>query len=152
MPYSTAEARQEVLDLLVRAGDELSFALASAGAAYEAVDETTGDRIEEDLFGPVQGAYARARRAHSGFAGRHGLASHDFAPAQPGAPSRGPHGFLEDAADGVAGAEAALTELQDSEHALEVGDAELRADVSELRRALAPLPERNRALLRTLGR
>jgi hypothetical protein len=152
MTYTNLEGRQQVLDALVRATDEIGYALASVGAAYEQLDETTGDRLEEELFGPVQAAYARAQRTHAGFASRHGLATHSFEQQTAGAPSRGARGFIDDAVAGISEAGTGLAALQDSEMALEVGDAELRAAVSDLRRLIDPLPHRARELERTLGR
>jgi len=58
MAYSAAEARQEILDRTAEAADHLGAALAALGAAYELVDEATGDRLERALFRPVQVAYA----------------------------------------------------------------------------------------------
>jgi len=57
MAYTTVEGRQELLETLAEAIDEIGFALASLGAAYEQLDEPTADRLEEELFGPVQVAY-----------------------------------------------------------------------------------------------
>ena len=53
MAYSTLEGRQELLDGLAGAIDDIGFALAALGAAYEQLDEPTADRLEEQLFGPV---------------------------------------------------------------------------------------------------
>jgi len=78
MAYTTVEGRQELLDALAGAIDQIGLALASLGAAYEQLDESTADRLEEELFGPVQVAYGRAKRTHAGFAGRHGLTSRTF--------------------------------------------------------------------------
>ena len=83
MAYVTAEARQELLDTIARATDEIGAALGVLGEAYEQLDEQTGDRLEEALFKPVQGAYGRARRTHSEFAGRYDLPTRTFAPATP---------------------------------------------------------------------
>ena len=72
MAYVTSEARQQLLDEVAQAIDRLAIALAALGAAYEALDEQAGDRLEEALFRPVQAAYGRAKRTHAGFAERHG--------------------------------------------------------------------------------
>lgn len=53
MAYVTAEARQELLDTVARATDEIGGALAALTEAYEQVDDRTGDRLEEELFKPV---------------------------------------------------------------------------------------------------
>lgn len=152
MAYTNLEARGQVLDSLVRAAGEIGYALASLGAAYEQLDDATGDRLEEQLFGPVQAAYARVQRAHAGFASRHGLPAHAFEQQAAGAPSRGARGFIDDAVAAISEAGAVLAALQDDEMTLEVGDAELREAVSDLRRRLDPLPQRARELERVLGR
>jgi hypothetical protein len=150
--YSTAEARQELLDEIALAIDDLGVALAALGAAYEQLDERTGDRLEEDLFRPVQVAYGRAKRTHSGFAERHGLAARTFEPANAGVPSQGVAGFLERAVDAVATADEMLIELQDSMRPVEVGDAELRAGLAEVRALIEELPDRARLFMRSFGR
>jgi hypothetical protein len=53
----TNEARQDLLDGIADAIDEIGAAL---GAAYEQLDEHTADRLEAELFRPVQVAYGRA--------------------------------------------------------------------------------------------
>jgi hypothetical protein len=152
MAYTTVEGRQELLAPLAEAIDDLGIALASLGAAYEQLDEPTADRLEEDLFGPVQVAYGRAKRTHSEFAGRHGLASRTFAAPSPGLPSTGAKGFIDAATDAAAEADIVLSALQDSMLPVEVGDAELRAGLTEVRERLGGLRDRARELVRTLGR
>ena len=95
MAYTTLEGRRELLDTLAGAIDDIGLALASLGAAYEQLDEPTADRLEEQLFGPVQVAYGRARRTHAEFARRHGLTSRAFETPSPGLPSTGAKGFIE---------------------------------------------------------
>ena len=68
-----AEVRQELLDGIGEAVDELGTALAALGTAYELLDERSADRLEEELFGPVQKAYGRAKRTYADFAARHRL-------------------------------------------------------------------------------
>jgi hypothetical protein len=152
MAYVTREARQDLLDILAEAIDEIAFALAALGAAYEQLDDASADRLEAELFRPVQVAYGRAKRTHAGFAERHGLPGRVFAPAAPGAPSHGVRGFLDQAVEGVEDADADLSALQDSMMPVEVGDAELRAGLSEVRELLAGLGERARQFVRTFGR
>ena len=74
MSYTTVEARQQLLDALGEAIDDLARALASLAAAYEQLDDQQADRLEEQLFRPVQRACGRAQGTHAGFAHRHGLA------------------------------------------------------------------------------
>jgi hypothetical protein len=152
MPYDGTEARAEMLGEISRAADDLAAALAALGEAYEQLDDDSADRLEEELFGPIQTAYGRAKRTHSGFAARTGLPEATFAPASPGHPSQGVAGFLESAVEDVASADHVLSELQDSMRPVEVGDAELRAGLSEVRRLLADVPARARGFSRTFGR
>lgn len=152
MAYETQEARQQLLDTVAESVDELGAALAALGAAYEQLDEHNADRLEAELFRPVQTAYGRAQRTHSEFAGRHGLPTRSFQPATAGAPSQGVRGFLDGALDGVAEADLILTELQDSMMPVEVGDADLRAGLAEVRSVVGDLGERAREFVRTLGR
>ena len=67
---SDADARQDLLDALAEAIDELGLALATLGEAYELLDENSQDRLEEQLFGPVQKGYGRAQRTYAAFAER----------------------------------------------------------------------------------
>jgi hypothetical protein len=152
MAYVTAQARQELLDTIAEAVDGIGVALAALGAAYELLDDRTADRLEEELFRPVQVAYGRAKRTHDGFAERYALAPRSFAPATPGAPSHGVRGFLDIALDAVGAADAQLVALQDSMRPVEVGDPELRAGLADIREHVGDLRARARAFTRTLGR
>jgi len=152
MAYSTAEARQDLLDAVADAIEDLARALAALGAAYELLDEHKADQLEEALFGPVQVAYGRAQRTHSDFAGRYGLPGRSFEQPQAGAPSTGLKGYVDDAVAAVTSADATLVTLQDSMMPIEVGDAELRAGLANVRELVAEVPQRARALARTIGR
>ena len=153
MAYVTAEARQQLLDNIAEAVEEIAVALAALGDAYEQLDEYNADKLEEDLFRPVQVAFGRAKRTHTEFAARHGLSSRAFAPAAaPGAASRGVKGFLGTAVESVAVADSVLARLQDSMMPVEVGDAELRAGLAEVRRLLGDLSTRARRFVGLLGR
>ena len=152
MPYVSQEARQRLLDSVAEATDLLGAALAALGDAYEQLDEASADRLEEQLFRPVQVAYGRARRTHSGFAERHRLPGREFSPAASGAPSHGVRGFLEMALENVEEADVELAELQDSLMPVEVGDAELRAGLAEVRELIGVLGDRAREFMRTFGR
>ena len=152
MAYVTQEARQELLDSIAEAIGEIGTALASLGTAYEQLDEQTADRLEEELFRPVQVAYGRAQRTHADFAQRHGLPSPTFAPASAGLPSQGVKGFLERAVEAVALAENGLAELQDSMRPVEVGDPELRAGLAEVRGLVDPVSERASRFVSRFGR
>ena len=150
--YVAGEARQEMLDTLGEAIDEIAAALAALGGAYEQLGTLPADRLEEQLFRPVQAAYGRAKRTHVGFAQRHALPGRTFTPANPGLPSTGIRGFVDSAVDSIAEADAVLAELQDSMMPVEVGDPELRAGLAEVRELLGDVPPRAREFVRTLGR
>jgi hypothetical protein len=150
--YTTAEARQELLDTLAEAANELGFASACLAEAYEHLDEHSGDRLEEECFRPVQMAYGRAKRTHTGFAGRHGLGAAPFEQQATGLPSRDAAVFVERAVEAVGGADRLLGELQDSMLPVEVGDEELRSGLKAVRESLAGLPGKAREFLRGLGR
>ena len=152
MTYAADEARQELLDAIVAATDRIAIALANLGAAYELLDETTADVLEEQLFRPAQTAYGRAKRTHAAFAGRSGLPSGTFAEAVTPAPSHGVAGLIERAIDAAIDADEALASLQDSLKPIEVGDPELRAGLSEVRRLISQLEPRGRRFLATVGR
>jgi hypothetical protein len=150
--YATADARQGLLDTVASAIEQLGVALAALGEAYEQLDEQSGDRLERELFRPVQVAYGRAQRTSAEFAARHELATRSFAPAPEVHPSTGVRGLIDSAAQAVTDADATLSELQDSLAPIEVGDAELRDGLREVRELLGPLASSTRELLRTLGR
>jgi len=152
MPYTTADGRQQILDALARAIEEIGVALAALGEAYELLDERAADRLEQELFRPVQSAYGRAQRTYAGFAERHGLPGRAFAPAVQGAPSTGVRGFIDGALEAGDRADDELAGLQDSMLPIEVGDAELRAGLQEVRELIGELRHRARELVRTLGR
>lgn len=153
MAYVSQEARQDLLDAIADAIGELGAALAALGAAYEALDEQAGDRLEAAVFRPAQLAYGRLQRVHAGFAGRHGLPARTFAPSDSaGAPSQGVRGFLDRAIDEIDVADGTLTDLQDSLRPVEVGDAELRAGLQDVRAILDGLAERAGEAIRTFGR
>jgi hypothetical protein len=152
MAYTNAEAREELLDTLAAAIERIGYALAVLGAAYEQLDEHNADRLEVELFGPVQVAYGRAKRTHAQFAGRHGLTSRTFEAPSPGIPSTGAKGFIDAAVDAAADADSTLSALQDSLLPAEVGDAELRTGIMEVRDLLGRVRHRARELERTLGR
>jgi hypothetical protein len=146
-----AAARQDLLDAIAAAVDEIAFAVASLGEAYDQLDESTGDRLEERLFRPAQHAYGSAQRTHKEFATRHGLPTATFTPRT--APhAHGPRPAIDAAIDAARRADAELVELQDSFAPVEYGDEQLRAGLAEVRRLLAEVIVSNRDFVRTLGR
>jgi hypothetical protein len=152
MAYTSAEARQELVDALAEAIEHIGFALADLGAAYEQLDEHNAEILETELFAPLQRAYGRAKSTHAKFADSHGLASRIFEAPSPGIPSTGAHAFIDGAVRSVAEADSALSELQDSSLPTEVGDMELRAGLADVRELLGGVRPRARNLERTLGR
>ncbi len=152
MTQTDVEARGQLLDGLAAAADDLAQALAWLGSAYEQLDDQQADRLEEQLFRPVQRAYGRAQRDHAQFAARHGLAGREFNTPSSGLPSIGVKGFIENAVDAVGRAESELVALQDSLMPIEFGDRELRAGLTEVRQLIGGFSQRARELVRTFGR
>jgi len=151
MSFAASDARRELLEEVALAVGELARAIAAIGEAYDALDEHMADRLEEELFRPLQGAYAAATRAHAGFASRHGLPAQRFEPADRPAPQP-VRALVERAADDAAHADQILADLQDSMMPVEVGDAELRAGLADVRRRLGDVPARAEGVIRVLGR
>jgi hypothetical protein len=150
--YTTIEGRERLLTALADAIDEVGAVLAYVGAAYEQLDDQSADRLEEDLFGPVQRAYGRAKRTHSEFAARHGLVPRSIpAPAEPPG-SIGGRELIEQAAATAQRVNEALATLQDDQALVEVGDVELRSGVAAVREGIGGVPHAATEILRTLGR
>lgn len=152
MTYTTAEGRQQILDMLADATDRIGVALACIGEAYEHLDEHFAERLEVELFRSVQAAYARAKRTYAGFAERYELQTRAFVDAPEPAPSSGAKGLIDDAAEAASEADEVLVELQDSMLPVEVGDTDLRSGISQVRELLGNMRPRARELVRTLGR
>ena len=151
MAYTTSEARQELLDTVAQAANELGFASASLAEAYEQLDEHSRDRLEAECFRPVQRAYGRAKRSHAEFAGRHGLQAAEFEQQQTGLASQGTASFIARAVEAAGAADRTLAGLQDSMLPV-AGDEELRAGLRAGREPLGGLPGKARNFLRGLGR
>jgi hypothetical protein len=152
MAYTTLQARQELLDTIAEAANELGFASACLAEAYEQLDEQSGDRLEEECFRPVQVAYGRAKRTHTEFAGRYGLEAGAFEQPPTGLASQGAAVFIQRAVEAVGAADRTLAGLQDSMLPVEAGDEELRAGLKAVREPLGGLPGKAREFLRVLGR
>ena len=144
--------RQELLDGLGRAIAELDFAIASLGEAYEQLDTVSADRMEDQLFRPLQLASGRAKRTASEFAGRHGLTAPAVEADSAARPSVGARAFIDAAVEAAGAADRALVELQDSPWLVEVGDTELRAGVADVRLHLSGVAGAAREFARVLGR
>jgi hypothetical protein len=152
MSYSTSEGRQQLLDTLAEATDELGFALACLAEAYDSLDAHNADRLEAELFRPVQVAYGRAQLSHTEFAGRHGLPGRTFEQPSAGVSPAARRASSTKRSRAIGEADRALTGLQDSMLPVEVGDAVLRSGLVAMRDRLRGPPERARELLRTIGR
>ncbi len=152
MAYSAGEARERLLDDMAVAADQLALAVAAVGEAYEELDEQTADRLEEEVFRPVQHAYGRLRRTHAEFAERYRLPGRTFERSTGGLHSADPRVYVERAEEAIEQADQILAELQDSMLPVEVGDRELREGLSAVREAIAELPARTRRLMRAQGR
>lgn len=152
MPYSSADARRQMLGVVAGAADKIGFALACLGEAYEQLDEVNADRLEANLFRPIQTAYGRAKRTHAEFAARHGLPGHPFEQHAPGSSRGGARGLIGLAVEAVAEADGMLASLQDSMMPIEVGDPQLRAGLQQVRQLVGGLRASARELLRVLGR
>jgi len=152
MVRSALEARQQILADLANSVDQIALASACLGEAYELLDELTADRLEAELFRPVQRALGRAKRTHGQFAERFALPARAFEVPSAGLPSQGVKSFVERAVSASGAAGRSVSDLQDSMLPIEAGDPQLRTGLAEVRELLDELPGRAREFLRTLGR
>ncbi|HEY7932526.1 MAG TPA: hypothetical protein VID48_01765 [Solirubrobacteraceae bacterium] len=152
MSYTAAQGREQILQVLAGAAEEIASALASLSEAHERLDDHSAERLEGDLFRSVQLAYGRAQRTYSDFADRSGLETRVIQPRPAGAPSGAIKSFIDSAIAAVEMANSQLAELQDSMLPVEVGDAQLRAGIADIRGLIDGLRGRAREFVRTLGR
>lgn len=152
MPISTQESHERIVGDLGAAAEQLALAVACLGEAYEQLSVMAADRMEADIYAPVQRALGRTKRTRSQFAERVGREASPIADPQTGRSSQGAKVFIERAAGATTQAGGLIADLQDTGMAIESGDAELRAGLSEIRDLLAPVPAQAREFLRTLGR
>jgi hypothetical protein len=152
MAITTLEARRQILDDLAAAIDQLALSLACLGEAHELLDTDSADRLEAELFRPVQKAYGRGKRTYAGFASRVGLEVRDVDSPSGAVSAEGVREFVTRAVGAAGAADRMIAELQDSLLPIESGDAELRAGLSETREFLAGLPAAAVGFLRSLGR
>jgi hypothetical protein len=152
MAITATEAREKILGDLAGAIDRVALAVASLGEAFEQLPESSGDRLESELFRPVQRAYALGKRTHAGFAARSGLETGAFELPSPGLASQGAKALVEQAVAAAADADHRIAELQDSLLPVESGDAELRAGLADVREQLAGVATAALGFQRTLGR
>ena len=152
MAYTNIEGREQLLEGVAAAIDQLAIGIAALGVAYERVDEMTADRLEESLFGPLQRALGRAKRTQTEFAARHGLTSREPDGVVQPSPATAAKELIERAAEAAGEADLALATVQDDRAMIEVGDVELRSGIAAVREAIGPVGANATALLRTLGR
>ena len=149
---ATTQARKDLLEIVSEAINQIGRALAALGTAYENLDEPTADRLEQDLFRPVQLAYGRAQRAHTSFAARSGLRVRKFTPPPQNSPGRSTIELIDRAVSHAQDADTGLSTLQDSMLPVDVGDPQLREDLAQTRQALAEVPRHATAFMREFGR
>jgi hypothetical protein len=152
MAITALEARGKILEDLADAVEQAALAVACLGEAYELLTIGPADRLEAELFRPVQRAYGRGKRTHDQFAERFGLPARELVTPSAGLPSQGVKSFVERATVAAADADRRIADLQDTMLPIESGDAELRTGLSEVRELLSGLPGPAREFLRTLGR
>ena len=152
MAITTTEARTQILDDLAAANDQLALGMACLGEAFELLDVMSQERMEDELYRPIQKAYGRGKRTHAQFAERVGMPGDVFEPPSAGRTSQGARSFIERATEAAAEADRRLAGLQDSMLPIEAGDAELRAGLGEVRELLGGVPTASGRFLSTLGR
>src|SRR5215212_327392 len=114
MAQTMVEARQQILDDLAGALDQLGLAVASLSEAFEQLAVDPADKLEVDLYRPVQRAYGRGKRTHAQFAERVGLSGDSFQPPAAGVSSQGVKSFVQRAVAAALDADRRVAELQDS--------------------------------------
>ena len=137
MTYVPAEARQELIDSVAEAARicQRRSPPSARPTRHSTTTAPTGSRRRSSgrcscaSAGDPDGVGLRRAR-------RTARAGDPRGPRRPAVPRR--QGLLEDAAESVRLAEAILTELQDSLSPVEVGDAELRAGLADVRERMAP--------------
>lgn len=152
MAMTRTEAQQQILDDLAAALDQLGLAVACLSEAFEKLAVDAADRLEADLYRPVQKSYGRGKRTHAQFAQRVGMRGDTFEPPSAGASSQSVKELVQKMAAALADADRRVAELQDSMLPIEFGDAELRAGLNEVREVLKPVPRAAAMFLRGLGR
>lgn len=152
MAFTTLEAREQILDDLAAAIDQIAHAAALLAEAYEQLDVGTADRLDGELYRPVQKAFGRAKRTHAQFAERVGLSPREVEPSSPNVRRLSVKEMIERAAATASDGGRQIAELQDSMLPIEAGDGELRAGLAEVRELVGVLASRTPQFLRTLGR
>ena len=89
MSYTTAEGRQQVLDTVAQATEQLGMALSSLTEAYELLDENMAERLNESCSAPSRAPTVGPSARTPSLAERHGLPGRTFGAPPTGAPGRG---------------------------------------------------------------
>src|SRR3954452_3259938 len=114
MAITTLEARRQILDDLAAALDQLGLAVACSAEAFEQLAVDSADRLEADLYRPVQRAYGRGQRTHAQFAQRIGLGGDPFPPPSPAPAEQGVKDLVQKMPAPLADADRRIAELQDT--------------------------------------
>src|SRR5215207_10461082 len=101
MAITTLEARRQILDDLAAALDQLGLAVSCLSEAFEQLTVDAAERMEAELYRPVQKAYGRGKRTHAQFAERVALPGDTFEPPSPGRSSQGVKALVERTATAV---------------------------------------------------
>lgn len=152
MAITHQEAREQILEVMATAIEHIALSVESLGEAYEQMSDDEADRLEADLFGPVQKAYGVARRTSRGFSERVTVTGREPEALSHGSRTQSAKELVDRAVFAAEEADREIAELQDTMYPIESGDAELRAGLAEVRDLLDGLPGASRELLRTLGR
>lgn len=152
MAITLRESRERILGDLAAAIDQLALASACLSEAYELLTVAPADRLEAELFSPVQKAFGRCKRTYTQFAERSGMETRVAETPMTGRPSQGVKSFVDRAVAAAGEADLTLSELQDSMLPIEAGDPELRAGIADVRQLLSGLAVSAREFHRTLGR
>ena len=152
MAFTTREAHEQIVNELGWAVGQIALASECLSDAYEELDVTTADRLEEELYRPLQRAFGRAKRTLVDFAAQTGLEPSEGEPDSAGPPRLTVKQKIERALALAADGGQRIAELQDSDMAIASANAELRAGLAETRRLLAELCSRGPSFLRSFGR
>src|SRR3954468_12680969 len=151
MAQTMVEARQQILDDLAGALDQLGLAVASLSEAFEQLAVDPADKLEADLYRPVQKAYGRGKRTHAQFAERVGLQGDTFEPPSAGPSSQGVKELVQRMAAALADADRRVAEFQATIRLMGGGAGGRRGGWGGVRELLEPVPRAAAMFLRSLG-
>ena len=142
MAFTTREAHEQIVAELGWAVGQIALASETLSDAYERLDVTTADRLEDELYRPLQRSFGRAKRTLVQFAGKVGIEPSEGEPDETNLGRLTVKQTIERAVALAADGGQRIAELQDSDMAIAAGDAELRAGLAETRRLLGELSSR----------